>query len=330
MSRAEFQLPPTGSLPFFTGATTWLNSPPLAPPDLVGKVVLVNFWTYTCVNWLRTLPYVRAWAEKYKDYGLVVIGVHTPEFAFEHNIDNVEQAMKHTNITYPVVVDNNFIIWNAFVNHYWPALYFVDAQGRIRYHQFGEGEYEMSERVIQQLLVEAGAKDLSNNLVSVEPKGAEVAADWESVESPETYLGYERALSFNSFGDAAIGRRHSYSGLGPLSLNQWTLSGDWTIDETAIMLHSAHGKIIFRFHARDLNLVMGPVMRGGGAVPFRVQLDERPPRSAHGADTDDQGNGTVVEQRMYQLVRQPKPITDRQFEIEFLATGIEGLVFTFG
>jgi len=329
MSRAELQLPPVGSLPAFVGAMTWLNSPLLNSQDLWGKVVLVNFWTYTCVNWLRTLPYIRAWAEKYKDNGLVVIGVHTPEFPFEHNIDNVQQAVQHTGITYPVVVDNNYAIWAAFDNHYWPALYFADTKGRIRYYQFGEGEYEMSERVIQQLLVEAGAKNVSGDLVPVDPQGIEIAADWDYVESPETYLGYARAVSFNAFGDAVIGRRHIYDSDRPLRLNQWTLSGDWTIDEAAIMLHDAHGKVIFRFHARDLNLVMGPVMRGS-TISFRVRIDGESPRNAHGIDTDEQGNGVVAEQRVYQLIRQPKPIIDRQFEIEFLGPGVEALSFTFG
>lgn len=330
MTRAE-EIPLFTSrvLPPFAGATQWLNSSPLTPTGLLGKVVLVNFWTYTCINWLRTLPYIRAWAEKYKGQGLVVIGVHTPEFPFEHNIDNVRQAMKNMQVVYPVVVDNGYAIWSAFNNHFWPALYFVDGQGRIRYHQFGEGEYEMAERVLQQLLIETGASNVRGELVSVEPRGVEAAADWENVESPETYLGYERTMSFASPDGIVLGRRHSYEDPVYLSLNQWALSGAWTVEERGAILNEANGKIIYRFHARDLNLVMGPVMRGM-PVQFRIRIDRQPLGAAHGTDVDAEGNGTAADQRLYQLIRQPRPITDRQFEIEFLSPGIEALSFTFG
>jgi thiol-disulfide isomerase/thioredoxin len=329
MTRAVVQLPVTGTLPSFEGGTQWLNSPPLAPEDLKGKVVLVSFWTYTCINWLRTLPYLRAWAQKYKDHGLVLIGVHTPEFAFEHKVENVQQAINTMKITYPVVTDNRYAIWTAFDNHYWPALYFADADGRIRYHQFGEGEYEMSERVIQQLLTEAGNSDFEHDLVSVDPDGAEVAADWEDVESPETYLGYERGFSFAYPRNFARGSPQQFNVPIELQLNQWTLLGEWAVDRGGIISHAANGKILYRFHARDLNLVMGPVTLGD-TVKFRVRIDGEPPREAYGEDVDRQGNGTVKEQRLYQLIRQPQPIADRLFEIEFLDPGVEALAFTFG
>jgi thiol-disulfide isomerase/thioredoxin len=322
MTRAEIQLDTSVMLPPFTGATAWLNSPPLSPDELRGKVVLVNFWTYTCINWLRTLPYIRAWADKYNNQGLVVIGVHTPEFAFENDIENVKKAISTNDITYPVAVDNDYAVWSAFDNHFWPAFYFVDANGRIRYQQFGEGEYEMAERVIQQLLVEAGADNVAENLISLNPDGVEKAADWDNVESPETYIGYARTMNLATSGDHPNGDI-------TLRLNQWTLIGGWVVGEGAAMLHDANGKIVFRFHARDLNLVMGPP-KDKSAVPFRVTIDGEPPRNAHGIDVDEEGNGTVTEQRMYQLIRQPKPIFDRQFEIEFLEPGVEALVFTFG
>lgn len=329
MTRAQFELFTTGVLPPLTGATAWLNSPPLTPAELRGKVVLISFWTYTCINWLRTLPYIRAWAEKYKDYELVVVGVHTPEFPFEHNIDNVMQALARSHITYPVVVDNSYAIWTAFHNHYWPALYFADAEGYIRYQQFGEGEYEMSERAIQELLFEAGKRNVPDDLVSVEPQGAEVAADWEDVESPETYLGYERAFGFASPGGIVLGRSNTYENPGLLKLNQWSLMGNWTIEEQAIVCNQAGGRLSYNFHARDLNLVMGPTMQNV-PIQFRVRINHEAPQEAHGFDVDKQGKGTAVEQRLYQLIRQPQPIADRHFEIEFLSPGIEALAFTFG
>jgi thiol-disulfide isomerase/thioredoxin len=329
MAPAAVSLPIEGQMPSLEGATAWLNSPPLTTAGLRGKVVLVNFWTYTCVNWLRTLPYVRAWAEKYQDHGLVVIGVHTPEFPFEHDVENVRLAAKDMRVAYPVAIDNEYAIWQAFDNHYWPALYFVDVKGQIRHHHFGEGEYERSERVIQQVLAEAGGNGLSPELVSVEPHGVEVAADWDSLASAETYLGYERAEDFASPGGAAVGVRRVYAVPARLRRNQWALSGEWMIESQAAVLNMSNGRIAYRFHARDLNLVMGPAARGT-SMRFRARLDGLPPGAAHGSDVDAQGNGTVAEQRLYQLIRQPEPITDRLFEIEFLEAGVEALAFTFG
>jgi thiol-disulfide isomerase/thioredoxin len=323
------QLPIEGTLPSLGSATEWLNSQPLTAAGLRGKVVLIDFWTYTCINWLRSLPYVRAWAEKYKDRGLVVIGVHAPEFAFEKNIDNVRRAAKAMRVDYPIAIDNDYAIWRAFKNEYWPALYFVDAQGRIRHHHFGEGEYEQSEMIIQRLLAEAGVGGIGQELVSADGRGAEAAADWDSLQSPENYVGQERTQNFASPGGAVLGKRRAYAVPARLRLNHWALSGDWTMEKQATVLHKANGRIAYRFHARDLHLVMGPAARGT-SVRFRVLIDGRPPGAAHGVDVDDQGNGTVTEQRLYQLIRQPKPIADRQFEIEFLDPGVEAFAFTFG
>jgi thiol-disulfide isomerase/thioredoxin len=328
MTHPAARLPVEGELPSLGGAIEWLNSPPLTPAGLRGKVVLIDFWTYTCINWLRTLPYVRAWADKYRDAGLVVVGVHSPEFSFEREIDNVRRAVKDMRIDYPVAVDSNHAIWRAFGNAYWPALYFADAQGRVRHRHFGEGEYERSEMVIQQLLAEAGIGGSPRGLVSVDPRGLEVAADWGSLRSPENYLGYERTANFASPG-AEPGRRRVYAAPGRLALNHWALSGDWAVEKEAVALHRAGGRIAYRFHARDLNLVMGPAARGA-SVRFRVLVEGQPPGAAHGIDVDERGNGTVTEQRLYQLVRQPKPIVDRQFEIEFGDPGIEAFAFTFG
>jgi thiol-disulfide isomerase/thioredoxin len=318
-----------GTFPSLSGATGWLNSQPLTPESLRGKVVLVDFWTYTCVNWRRTLPYVRTWAEKYKGRGLVVIGVHTPEFAFEKDVDNVRWAVKDMKIDYPVATDPAYAVWRAFNNEYWPALYFIDAQGRIRHHQFGEGDYDQSERTIQQLLSENGTGGISQELVSVDPQGAEVAADWGALKSPESYVGHDLAQNFASPGGALVGKPHAYAAPARLKVNHWALSGDWTAGREAARLNSANGRIVYRFHARDLNLVMGPAARGT-PVRFRVLIDGQPPGAAHGADVDEQGNGTVTEQRLYQLIRQPKPVADRQFEIEFLDPGVEAFDFTFG
>jgi thiol-disulfide isomerase/thioredoxin len=329
MTRAAVQLPIEGELPSLGSATEWLNSPPLTAAGLRGKVVLIDVWTYTCINWLRSLPYVRAWAEKYKNQGLVVIGVHAPEFAFEKNIDNVRRAAKDMRVDYPIAIDNDYAIWRALKNEYWPALYFVDAQGRIRHHQFGEGEYEQSEMIIQQLLAEAGTGGVSHGLVSVDARGAEAAADWGSLRSPENYLGYERTDNFASPGGAVLGKRRAYAAPARLRLNHWALSGDWTVEKPAIVLNKANGRIAYRFHARDLHLVMGPAARGT-SVRFRVLIDGHSPGAAHGIDVDDKGNGTVTEQRLYQLIRQPKSIADRQFEIEFLDSGVETFAFTFG
>jgi len=322
-------LPVEGRLPSFAGATTWLNSPPLTPEALRGKVVLVDFWTYTCINWQRTQPYVRAWAEKYKDQGLVVIGVHTPEFDFEMNVDNIRPALKMFRIEYPVAVDSGYGIWNAFNNQYWPAVYIADAEGRIRFHQFGEGQYERTEAVIRQLLQEAGYSGKGNDAVRVEARGSEVEADWDNLRSQENYLGRDRTEGFASPRGALVSKSRSYEVPKSLRLNHWALGGDWTVSAGAVVSDKSNGRIAYRFHARDLHLVMGPAARGS-SVRFRVLVDGRPPGSAHGADADEQGYGTVSEQRLYQLIRQQRPIEDRLFEIEFLDDGAEAFVFTFG
>ena len=325
---AAARLPVEGELPSFDGATGWLNSAPLTAAGLRGKVVLVNFWTYTCINWLRQLPYVRAWAGKYSGQGLVVVGVHTPEFGFEHNPDNVRRAVQDMRIDYPVATDSDYAVWSAFDNHYWPALYFADAQGRIRHHHFGEGEYQQSEMVLQQLLAEAGASP-GRDLVSPDARGIEVPADWASLRSPENYTGYERTENFASPGGARLGKPHQYGVPAELRLNRWALSGDWTMNDQATTLNTADGQIAYRFHARDLNAVMGPAVPGT-TVRFRILLDGQPPGPAQGADLDGQGHGTVAEQRLYQLIRQPGPVTERTFEITFLDPGVEAYSFTFG
>jgi len=329
MRATTAQLKIEGELPALDGAIEWINSPPLTVSGLRGKVVLVDFWTYTCINWRRTLPYLRAWADKYKDRGLVVIGVHTPEFSFEKELDNVRRETTALGIHYPVAVDSDYAIWRAFRNQYWPALYIADAQGRIRHHQFGEGGYQQSERTIQQLLTEAGRTDVSRELVSVDTQGVDKAADWANVKSPETYVGYERAESFASPGNAVADRTHAYTAPTRLALNEWALVGNWTIGPEAASLNAANGRIVYRFHARDVNLIMGPSARGT-AVRFRVHIDGEPPGAAHGIDVDGQGNGTVTEPRMYQLIRQPEPIADRVFEIEFIGPGVKAFDFTFG
>jgi thiol-disulfide isomerase/thioredoxin len=326
---AAVQLPVEGSMPSLAGATEWLNSPPLTAAGLRGSVVLVEFWTYTCINWLRTLPYVRAWAQHYQDRGLVVIGVHTPEFDFEHDLDNVRRAVKDLRVDYPVAVDNDYAIWSAFDNHYWPALYFVDAHGQIRHHQFGEGRYEESEMLLQQLLTEAGSGGIGRDLVSVDAGGVEAAADWGSLRSPENYLGYERTDNFASSNGAVLDTPHVYAAPAGLRLNHWALAGDWTVGRGAVALNQAGGRIAYRFQARDLHLVMGPAARGM-PVRFRVLIDGQPPGAAHGTDVDDQGNGTVTDPRLYQLVRQPGPVTDRTFEVIFLDPGVQAYAFTFG
>jgi thiol-disulfide isomerase/thioredoxin len=318
-----------GQLASLRTATAWLNSQPLTPADLRGKVVLIDIWTYTCVNWLRTLPYVRAWSEQYKSQGLVVIGVHCPEFPFEHDIENVRKAVKDMRVTYPVAIDNEFSIWRAFDNNYWPALYLLDGDGRIRFQHFGEEAYEQSERNIQRLLKDAGAHGVSSDLVSVVPQGSEVAADWGNLKSGENYVGYGRTENFVSGEGTAVDERHIYTAPTRLRLNQWALSGDWTVSQGATALNGPNGRIVYCFHGRDVNLVMGPAARGT-KVRFRVSIDGKPPGAAHGADADEQGNGVLTEQRMYQLIRQSKPIVDRQFEIEFLDAGAEAFSFTFG
>jgi thiol-disulfide isomerase/thioredoxin len=322
-------LPSEGRLPPFEGATGWLGSEPLTPEGLRGRVVAVQFWTYTCVNWLRTLPYVREWAAKYRDLGLSVIGVHTPEFGFERNVENVRAAARDMGVDYPIALDSDYAVWGAFANHFWPALYVADGQGRIRYHHFGEGEYAMSEMVVQQLLGEAGKEDFDPALVSVDPQGTEVPADWSDLRTPETYLGYGRASGFATLDAERFGEPQDYPEPSQLSLNRWAPSGLWTLGEHAAVLAEAPGRIAIRFHARDVNLVMGPAERGL-SVPFRVLLDGEAPGAAHGTEVDEHGNGTVDEQRLYQLVRQPRPIADRLFEIEFLESGVEAYCLTFG
>jgi thiol-disulfide isomerase/thioredoxin len=323
------RLPVEGELASFGGATGWLNSPPLTPAGLRGKVVLVDFWTYTCINWLRQLPYVRAWAGKYSGQGLVVIGVHTPEFGFEHHPDNVRRAVADRQIAYPVAIDNDYAVWRTFDNYYWPALYFADAQGRIRHHHFGEGEYAQSEMVIQQLLAEAGSGGIGRDLVSVDARGVEAPADWGALRSPENYTGYERTENFASPGGILPGKPHLYTAPAELRLNHWALSGDWTMGEQAATLNTANGQIVYRFHARDLHLVMGPAAPGT-PVRFQVRIDGQPPGAGHGADIDGQGNGTVAEQRLYQLIRQAGPVAERTFEITFPDPGVEAYAFTFG
>jgi cytochrome c biogenesis protein CcdA/thiol-disulfide isomerase/thioredoxin len=322
-------LPVEGQAPSLAGAVEWLNSPPLTAEGLRGKVVLVDFWTYSCINCLRAIPYVKAWAEKYKDQGLVVIGVHAPEFAFEKNIDNVRQAIKDLKIDYPVAIDNDYAIWRAFNNQYWPAHYFVDAQGRIRHHHFGEGEYDQSEKIIQQLLAEAGKSGVPHDIVAVSAQGAEAAADMDDVKSPETYVGYTRAENFASPGGAVSDKPQVYA-IGPsLQLNQWALAGDWTIGGERAVLNQPNGRIAYRFHARDLHLVLGP-SADGKPVRFRVTIDGKAPEGDHGADIDSQGEGTITGQRLYQLIRQAKASSDREFAIEFLDPGAQAFAFTFG
>jgi thiol-disulfide isomerase/thioredoxin len=316
-------LPIEGELASLDGATGWLNSQPLSMADLRGKVVLIDFWTYTCINWLRTLSYIRAWAETYEQHGLVLIGVHTPEFPFEQDVDNVREAVQEMAVEYPVALDSDYAVWRAFDNRYWPAAYVADAQGRIRHHRFGEGGYEELERVIQGLL------GVDGDLVSVSPDGFEAQADWANLGSPETYLGYEQAQNFASPVGASPGESHSYVAPDRLKLNHWALAGDWTLGKGASVLNQADGRISFRFHARDVHLVMGPPERGT-SVPFRVLLDGDAPGNAHGLDIDEAGHGAATQQRLHQLIRQEGPIDDRTFEITFLAPGVEAYAFTFG
>jgi cytochrome c biogenesis protein CcdA/thiol-disulfide isomerase/thioredoxin len=326
---ASQALPVEGSLPSLSGAVEWLNSPPLTPAELKGKVVLVDFWTYSCINCLRSIPYVRAWADKYKDQGLVVIGVHAPEFAFEKNIGNVKQAVAKLKIDYPVAVDNDYAIWRAFNNEYWPADYFIDATGKIRHHFFGEGDYAESEKVIQQLLAEAGRGNLPVDMVSVTATGAEAASDAADVKSPETYVGFARSENFASPGGAVGDKPHDYA-TGDLSrLNDWGLSGDWTIGGQSASLNKTDGAIAFRFHARDLHLVLGP-SADGKPVRFRVTIDGAKPGESHGADINADGEGTVTDHRLYQLVRQSGPVVDRTFTIQFLDPDVQAYAFTFG
>jgi len=309
-------------MPSLDGATAWLNSGPLTSAELRGQVVLVNFWTLTCINWLRQEPSVRAWSQGYRDDGLVVIGVHTPEFSFEHDIDLVQQATKERAIDYPVVVDNDYAIWNAFANHYWPALYFVDADGIVRDTHFGEGRYAKSERVIQRLL------GVERELVPVQGIGVEAEADWDHLRTPETYLGYWRSGQFASPGGAAFDERRAYELPERLRLNHWALAGDWTIGPENVVLERAGGSIAYRFHARDAHLVLSPGARE--PIPFRVVVDGDAPGRSHGVDVDEDGTGLLRDGRMYQLVRQHDAIRDRTLEITFLEPGAEAYAFTFG
>jgi thiol-disulfide isomerase/thioredoxin len=322
-------LPLEGRLASFDGATGWLNSEPLTPEGIRERVVLVDFWTYTCVNWLRTLPYVRAWAAKYRDDGLTVSGVLTPEFGFERNIDNVVAQSRNLGVEYPIAVDSDYAVWRAFANHFWPAIYIADAEGRIRHHHFGEGEYAQTEMAIQQLLLDAGAHDIDQGLVMVEPRGLEVAADWRTLQSPETYAGYGQSPGFASEDVAAFDEPHVYGTRTRLPLNYWDLSGSWTVARHAAVLNEAGGRVAFQFHARDLNLVMGPSSRGA-SIPFRVFLNGQVADDALGSDVESDGGGIVRDQRTYQLIRQPGRIADHLFEIEFLDAGVEAYCFTFG
>jgi thiol-disulfide isomerase/thioredoxin len=318
-----------GRMPSLDGATGWLNSPPLTTEGLRGRVVAVDFWTYTCINWLRTVPYVRAWADAYREAGLVVLGIHTPEFPFEHDVDNVRRAIEDRQITYPVAVDNDYGIWTAFTNMYWPALYVVDAQGYIRFHHFGEGAYEESEQVIRQQLGEAGAGDRLPEPVTVNAGGIEAGADWADLGSAENYLGAERTDNFSSPERATTGTPHRYTTPSRLGPDSWALDGEWTVQPNAVRLDEPGGRIAYRFTARDLHLVMAPPS-SGTPVRFGVRLDGRPPGSDSGDDVDDDGAGTVREPRLYQLVRQRGPVTERTFEISFLDPGVQAYAVTFG
>jgi len=296
-------------LPSFEGATAWLNTEPLGPDQLRGQVVLVDFWTLTCINWLRTEPYVRAWSQTYRDDGLVVVGVHTPEFSFEHEVDRVRLAIKERDIDYPVVVDNDYAVWSAFDNHYWPALYFVDTDGIIQDNHFGEGRYEESERSIQRLL------GVRREPVAVEGVGVEAEADWDQLRTPETYLGDGRSERFTSLGE-------------PLRLNHWALAGEWTVERERVVLDRAGGSIAYRFHARDVHLVLS--VGAGRSIPFRVLLDGQAPGASHGLDIDEEGQGVLRDGRLYQLVRQVGEVRERTVEITFAEAGAEAYVFTFG
>jgi thiol-disulfide isomerase/thioredoxin len=323
------QLPVEGELPSLAGATGWLNSEALTPESLRGRPVLVEFWTFTCINWIRTLPYVRGWFEKYRADGLVVLGVHTPEFEVERDVESIRRAAEAMGIGFPIAIDSDYAVWRAFGNQYWPALYFADADGQIRHHRFGEGEYESSESVIQVLLGGAGASNVSRDLVTVDARGVEAPADWDHLRSGETYVGYARAENFASPGPAAPDVPRQYALPDALQLNHWALAGDWTIGRQAAALNVPGGRIAHRFHARDLHLVMAPAP-DDQPVRFRVLLDGQPPGSAHGIDCDENGEGSVTEPRLYQLIRQPTPVSERTFEITFLDADARAYVFTFG
>jgi hypothetical protein len=323
----RLRLPFESRLPEFTGATEWLNSEPLTPDGLKGKVVLVDFGTFTCINWIRTLPYVRGWAGTYGAAGLVTIGVQTPEFEMEHHLESVRRSLEAMHVDYPVVVDNDYAVWNAFANQYWPALYIGDAEGHIRHHHFGEGGYDKSERVIRHLLEEAGAPKLPDP-PAVEPHGIEAEADWHNVRSPETYIGVARSEGFSSPEGARFGAAQMYTAPPRLDTNEWALIGSWLIGREEGTVHEPNARIVYRFHARDLNLILTPPP--AGSAKFRVALNGEPPGPAHGLDVDADGNGVVDEPRLYQLVRQPGSVKDARFDIEFLDVGATALCFTFG
>ncbi|HEU4331466.1 MAG TPA: redoxin domain-containing protein [Lapillicoccus sp.] len=313
---------PRVHVPLFDGAAAWLNSEPLSPAALRGHVVLVNFWTFTCINWLRQEPHVRAWSQRYRDDGLQVVGVHTPEFTFEHEIDDVRRALKEREIDYPVAVDNDYRIWRAFDNHYWPALYFVDTDGYLRDQHFGEGRYAASERQIQRLL------GIDRELVSAQGSGVEAEADWDNLRTPETYLGYGRTEQFASPQGLVVDRRRAYDLPERLHLNHWAMSGEWTIQREKVVLEQAGGTIAYRFHARDVHLVLSPGSRA--PTPFRVLLDGEAPGASHGSDVDVDGIGWLTDGRLYQLVRQHEGVQERTFEITFREPGAEAYVLTFG
>jgi thiol-disulfide isomerase/thioredoxin len=326
---AMHQLVVMDELSSLAKATAWINSPALTAANLKGKVVLVQFGTFTCINWRRTLPYIRAWAQAYKSAGLVVIGIQTPEFGFEHDLSNVRRTITAMKVEYPIAVDNDFEIWGGFNNQYWPALYLLDEKGRVRHHQFGEGGYPESEQMIQQLLTKSGAHLTGSQAAPVDARGIEAPADWANLKSAENYVGYERTEGFSSPGGIAPRARQRYTVPRELRLNQWALEGDWTMEKGSIGLNQPNGRITYCFHGRDLHLVMGPPM-GARPVRFRVLLDGQPVAAAHGSDVDEQGNGVATEQRLYQLIRQSKPIVDRVFQIEYLDPGVEAFSFTFG
>jgi thiol-disulfide isomerase/thioredoxin len=323
------QLAVEDELPSLVGATGWLNTEPLTRESLRGRPVLVEFWTFTCINWIRTLPYVRSWYEKYRDDGLLVLGVHTPEFEVEREVEHVRRAAGQMRIEYPIAIDSDYAIWRAFGNEYWPALYFVDADGQIRHHRFGEGEYEYSEIVIQLLLKGAGVREVTGTLASVDARGVEAPADWDELRSGETYLGYARAENFASPGSGSWDQPEEYSLPEALQLNHWALAGDWSVGRQAAVLNASGGQIAYRFHARDLHLVMAPA-RDAQRVRFRVLLDGVPPGAAHGIDIDEHGEGSVTGPRLYQLIRQRTPVAEHAFEITFLDPGVHAYVFTFG
>ena len=322
----RFGVPAREGLDALRGATTWLNSEPLTPSGLRGKVVLVDIWTLTCINWLRTLPYVRAWAEKYRAAGLVVIGVHTPEFRFEQDVDNVRQAVQRFDLVHPIAVDNNYAIWHGLKNQYWPARYLFEGRGKLKHHQFGEGRYEESEAAIQRVLGESGARGITRELVSVEGRGVEAPPDWDNQRTPETYLGQARTERFASKRPASNGEG-TYTAPERLRSNEWALDGSWVVRPEYVS--GGPGRITCRFHARDLHLVMRPA-EPRKSVRFRVRLDGVSPGVAHGGDVDEQGGGVVREPRLYQLIRQPGPVMERVVEIEFLDAAVEAYAFTFG